>query len=243
MKSMRQMINLMEGVQAIPGLSADMQNQESHQQVVDKASAVVAELMDKGNSLHSAIDIAYEMHNSESWALALDQVMHDFNKQAGPVDEDSSYDADFIRSSVADNYGLAATEQELMAMVGGETGYANHPEFQQLFASALADFLNRNDDDNDDEVSQYDYTDASMRAGEMGMEESFNNGYNSTHVADGEDYFPNGSDGPVVKAVGPSGARHGDNPEQKKMQVAETHKELVYAYRSFLKESTAPKKK
>lgn len=64
-----------------------------------------------------------------------------------------------------------------------------------------------------------------------------NNGYGDVEYAKGSDYFPNGADSPVVSATGPSGARQGDNPEQKKMQVAETHKELVYAYRKYLKES------
>ena len=84
-----------------------------------------------------------------------------------------------------------------------------------------------------------DYTEQSMRAGEMGMEEAFdiNNGYDDKKVLDGQDYFPTGADGSVVKKTGPSGAKQGDNPEQKKMEVAETHKELVYSYRSFLKEA------
>jgi hypothetical protein len=71
------------------------------------------------------------------------------------------------------------------------------------------------------------------------MHEDFNlqNGYDDINCANGDDYFPNGADSPVVRSTGPSGARQGDNPEQKKMQVAETHKELVYAYRNFLKES------
>jgi hypothetical protein len=64
-----------------------------------------------------------------------------------------------------------------------------------------------------------------------------NNGYKDVKVADGQDYFPNGADGPVVKKVGPSGAKQGDNPEQKKMQIEETHKELVYAYRKYLSEN------
>jgi hypothetical protein len=72
------------------------------------------------------------------------------------------------------------------------------------------------------------------------VEEAYDmqNGYNDTYTADPEDYFPSGADGPVTSNVGPSGARQGDNPEQKKMQIAETHKELVYSYRKFLKEST-----
>jgi hypothetical protein len=97
----------------------------------------------------------------------------------------------------------------------------------------------------DDRVS--DEMEAAYKAGFGdgfgGVEEDFNNGYDDRNVARGSDYFPNGADGPVVKATGPSGARQGDNPEQKKMQVAETHKELVYAYRAFLKESAPTQKK
>jgi hypothetical protein len=68
-------------------------------------------------------------------------------------------------------------------------------------------------------------------------EYNLNNGYDDINCADGDDYFPDGADSPVVKNVGPSGARQGDNPEQKHMQVAEVHKELVYGYRNYLKES------
>lgn len=69
--------------------------------------------------------------------------------------------------------------------------------------------------------------------------EDIQNGYNDINHANGSDFFPNGADGPVVRTTGPSGARHGDNPEQKRMQVAEVHKELVYGYRNFLKESAS----
>lgn len=54
-----------------------------------------------------------------------------------------------------------------------------------------------------------------------GLEEDFNNGYDTDEYAYGNDFFPNGADSPVVKKVGPSGARQGDNPEQKKMQIDE----------------------
>jgi len=81
-------------------------------------------------------------------------------------------------------------------------------------------------------------------AGDMEFEEAFDikNGYDDINNANGNDYFPNGADSPVVRATGPSGARQGDNPEQKKMQVAEVHKELVYGYRKYLKESGMSKK-
>lgn len=85
---------------------------------------------------------------------------------------------------------------------------------------------------------------AFRKAQELGFEtvgnikEDINNGYKNVKHVNGEDFFPNGADSPVVKKVGPSGARQGDNPEQKSMQVSEEHKELVYAYRKFLKESS-----
>lgn len=73
----------------------------------------------------------------------------------------------------------------------------------------------------------------------LSMEEAYdmNNGYGDTHSVHPANYFPDGADSPVVCKTGASGARQGDNPEQKKMAVAETHKELVYNYRNYLKES------
>jgi len=70
-----------------------------------------------------------------------------------------------------------------------------------------------------------------------------NNGYDDINDANGDDYFPDGADSPVVDATGAAGARQGDNPEQKKMQIAELHKELVYGYRKFLNESATESKK
>jgi len=70
-----------------------------------------------------------------------------------------------------------------------------------------------------------------------------NNGYDDEHEADEKGSypgfgFPNGADGPVLKKTGAAGARQGDNPEQKTMAVSEDiYKELVYKYRSHLKES------
>ena len=71
------------------------------------------------------------------------------------------------------------------------------------------------------------------------VDEAFdlNNGYDDIRYMKAGDFFPDGADSPVVSSTGASGARQGDNDEQKKMAVAETHKELVYNYRKFLKES------
>lgn len=63
----------------------------------------------------------------------------------------------------------------------------------------------------------------------------FNNGYGNEKYADGNDYFPKGADGPVKKKTGPSGAKQGDNPLQKRMKVDEVYKELIRSYKKHLK--------
>lgn len=159
----------------------------------------------------------------------------------------TDYDLDFIRQSLNRNYELATSEDELKRMVAGETGYGNNPEFDNAFASMLDHFLN-GDDTSFDHMGPDDFSDdadalasaghgSDEDYGDFPMDEDIQNGYNDVEAASGIDFFPNGADSPVVSNVGPSGARQGDNPEQKKMQVAETHKELVYAYRKFLSES------
>lgn len=100
-----------------------------------------------------------------------------------------------------------------------------------------AETIGQNQDDAEFDMSMGSVTEEVVEDDDS-MEECLQNGYGTEKYLKGEDYFPNGADGPVVKATGPSGAKQGDNPEQKKMQVAETHRELVYAYRNFLKEST-----
>lgn len=96
-------------------------------------------------------------------------------------------------------------------------------------------------DNNDDEYDdEYDELDGEIDEVILGEEEDsvgLHNGYGDTEYANGADYFPNGADAPVTTDVGPSGAKQGDNPEQKKMQVSEVHSELVYGYRKYLKES------
>ena len=114
--------------------------------------------------------------------------------------------------------------------------------------------MSQDDEDSFDDSMDGDFDSAMASAGHgsdedyghFGGEEfeeayDFNNGYNDIHDATGDDYFPDGADSPVVSDTGPSGARQGDNPEQKKMQVDEVHKELVYGYRNYLKESKKPK--
>ena len=61
------------------------------------------------------------------------------------------------------------------------------------------------------------------------------NGYGDEEFIDGNDYFPSGATSSVTKSVGPSGARHGDNPEQKLAQIAETYEQLISAYRQHIR--------
>ena len=99
------------------------------------------------------------------------------------------------------------------------------PEIVSQFNSALNEIGDQARDESEQENFQVD--------------EDINNGYYDRHFARGVDYFPSGADSSVVDRTGAAGARHGDNPEQKKMAVVETHKELVYKYRAFLKESAS----
>lgn len=199
---------------------------------------------------------------SQAGATEVDEAQVDTCRQSNPnpadeacaMNENYEYDLNFIAQAIRSNYDMATSEDELKRMVAGETGYGQHPEFDNMFHSALDHFLNGDDsmiDDFDDGMDG-DFDSAMASAGhgsdedyggdDFPMEEDLNNGYRDVEIANGQDFFPNGADSPVVNATGPSGARQGDNPEQKKMQVAETHKELVYAYRNFLKESANQKK-
>ena len=91
----------------------------------------------------------------------------------------------------------------------------------------------------DDYMGPLEESDEVEDDGKEDVEEAFdlNNGYDDVTFMKGGDFFPDGADSPVTRNVGPSSAKQGDNPEQKKMAVAEAHKELVYNYRKFLKES------
>ena len=87
--------------------------------------------------------------------------------------------------------------------------------------------------EHDPAESPFDYEDQNE------FDEAFdlNNGYDDINDANGQDYFPSGADSPVVRGIG-GNARSGDNPEQKRVAVAEVHKELVYNYRKYLGENS-----
>ena len=131
------------------------------------------------------------------------------------------YDKSGMKKSMMKQYGKEKGKQVYFAKIRGEA-MKESSEFDQVF----------NLDDLDITIAESLYA----------LDEAYdlNNGYEDRHYAVGDDYFPDGADSPVVDEVGPSGARQGDNPEQKKMQVAteSVHRELVYEYRKFLKESS-----
>jgi hypothetical protein len=239
MNDMRKLINLMEGVVAIPGLAdkiaeedeSDMQTQGTIGRDQDDAEFDMAQGM-ATESVPAVASCQQTNPATADVACAMEE---------GP---DMYYDYDFIASAVRQHYPMATSEEELRKMVAGETGYGNNPNFDKMFAAALGNILNGNSGSSNSGPSDSqvmgmaDMHDSDQE--DMPFEESLQNGYDDRHHATGSDYFPSGADSPVVAATGPSGARHGDNPEQKKMQVAETHKELVYAYRNYLNESAKP---
>lgn len=160
---------------------------------------------------------------------AYDLVLRNFDEEgldAAEIDE--------IASAIEAQYGAQEDDFTDWSMRQGEMGLEEaHVDScrQSNPAVARKACAMEESDDNDSAQDEGEVSDVDD------LDEDLQNGYNDKHYASGNDYFPNGADGPVVKKVGPSGARHGDNPEQKKMQVDEVHKELVYGYRSFLGES------
>jgi hypothetical protein len=155
---------------------------------------------------------------------AYDLVLRNFDEEGLDADE-----IDEIASAIEAQYGAQEDDFTDWSMRQGEMGLEEaHVDSCRQTNPAVARKACKMEEETDDAQASGEVDD---------LEEDLQNGYDDKHFASGNDYFPNGADGPVVKKVGPSGARQGDNPEQKKMQVDEVHKELVYGYRAFLGES------
>lgn len=154
----------------------------------------------------------------------------DINKYMQRLDQlnDSFVDPEEAMDIIRDEmYNDGYTDEEIEDIINKiqDTYGFDHEGGESDDAYALASAGHGSDED-------YGYGDDDLEE-----EYDMNNGYYDRHYARKDDYFPDGADSPVVKSVGPSGAKQGDNPEQKVMKVDETHKEMVYAYRKFLKES------
>jgi hypothetical protein len=300
MKSMRQMINLMEGVMAVPGVGENLEEKSTSEK---QARFMAAAAHDPKFAKKVGMDqsVAKEFNKADTGTKQLSNAMKNKEECAMSSMEESHVD-DGQMSNPAPAVDILAMEGgDEMSDLGsfGGDGPADEPGFNQgaveealaMFEQLLSSFvdpqealdivMSRCSEDGlgEDELAcihdaimsqhggEYDdepgdnMTDVEADAdtlasagwgsdedyGDFGGHEEFeeafdlNNGYDDINDASGNDYFPSGAVSPVVKATGPSGARHGDNPEQKKMQVAEVHKELVYSYRSFLGESAKKK--
>ena len=204
------------------------------------------------DACHMEENMMYQMEESSG---KVQEIMNQLQQLDGLYAKEEIFD--MIASRLAAE-GYAEDEiNELFHAVDMELGigndnhdmddYIDEPEYDEPMGS---------DDMSDDadalasagHGSDEDYGSASdMYEDDFPMEEAFdlNNGYDDVHNANPQNYFPTGADSPVVGSVGNS-SRQGDNPEQKRVavdeEVSNVHKELVYSYRNYLKES-APKKK
>lgn len=276
MNDMRKLINLMEGIESVPGL-----NEKSTSEKQARFMAAAAHNADFAKKADIDQDVAKEFNKADTGTEQLSNAMKE------EMESDMQTAATAANDAGADGFDAAqsmATESEMNT--------PNYEKFQARFIELMDSYVEPQEafdvvsremdeegidaDEQDSIVAKleddffpgdsepsgsYDMSDdadALASAGfgsdedyggsnDMEFEEAFDspmdeafdlqNGYDDINDASGNDYFPNGADGPVVRSTGPSGARQGDNPEQKKMQVAEVHKELVYGYRNFLKES------
>jgi hypothetical protein len=243
MNDMRKLINLMEGVQAVPGVGTKLD---------ERSDSPLRDMNDYRVRMKELQKIQMDPNTSRDPRLKAEltrkKVMLDTEaREKGFVSEDGPESAEFgPGSKVYPRWSQKGEPMEIIAMTQSgrwvcvdEFGNRGSMSGEDLVrAPAPATQVAAEDIEEPAQVVSCDQSNPAAARDACAMEEDINNGYDDVHYATGGDYFPNGADGPVVKAVGPSGARQGDNPEQKKMQVAETHKELVYSYREYLKESS-----
>lgn len=273
MKNMRELINLMEGVSAIPGLGESHVDEKAPPGMEDtvmdlkkqypgepeKAFATAWSIYNKktgkteeGLGMEEAGDdpMGAEQDpgamamgdvgaqpegefNSEQVDQALDMFSNLRNSFVEPEQALEMVKQHFTEAGAGEDE-LACIEDAIMDHYGVDVvGDEPNDSMDGDFDSAMASAGHGSDEDYGDFGGHDEFEEAV----------DLNNGYGEINNANGDDFFPDGADSPVTKTVGPSGARQGDNPEQKKMEVNEVHKELVYGYRNYLKESEAQKKK
>jgi len=282
MKSMRQMINLMEGVMAVPGIGGNLEEKSTSEKQA-RFMAAAAHDPAFANKVGMDTSVAKEFNAADTGTKQLSNAMKHKEEESCEMEESVPAVASCQQTNPADAVIACAMEEGIgMHDDSIADALAQYDEMMSSFVdpaeaitvimswhdeagddtekldaihSALMAHAGHDDGEPDDSMDG-DFDSAMASAGHGSdedygyngdpeeFEEAFDlqNGYDDINDASGNDYFPNGADSPVVRATGPSGARQGDNPEQKKMQVAEVHKELVYGYRNFLKESSQKKK-
>jgi len=242
---------LTESVMAVPAIG----NQEDNMQTVgtigrDNADAsfdAAQPAVDEGAG--NPLDAMFNVFNARLQELlssgvdpqeAVDVIQQEMDQEGIEADQQDAI-MDMLNDSVSNSDSGDNDNNTCVACNGSGEGQYDGTRCSSCGGSGVDqgeqddDDFDPPDDDGDDYIGPFEEA-----APEHEFDEAFDlqNGYDDEHDASGNDYFPNGADSPVVSRVGPSGARHGDNPEQKKMAVAETHKELVYNYRKFIKESS-----
>lgn len=166
-------------------------------------------------------------------------------------------DLDSVVMSLADEYGLSPEEQFGLynAVMGDAPGMSQEardalddaqerrmsrpePNFREATDDDVKpDYIDL-DNDGDTEEPMAQAADDKRYVQKDNVDEDFDNGYDKQIEVDANGYFPKGAHNSVENDAGPSSAKHGDNPMQKKMDVAESkgiHQNLVSGYRTFKK--------
>lgn len=241
MRQLAGLTMLKESVQAVPGLGEAITPKE-----IDSAQNDID--LDQGSQFMEEDEVDEDIEspaqvvscNQDNPSAAREACAMEESSTGGPTEFRSSKEAyDAIQTGKCPQGSIFTVPSERIVGIADTWPVALTKEYGVLHQ--FKDGLSTEEKARTLKVSSEVIQQAEQMAQEMDgqMQEAYdmNNGYYDEKSLDGEDYFPTGADSPVVGKVGPSGARQGDNPEQKKMEVTETHKELVYAYRNYLKES------
>ncbi len=234
---------LTEGVMAVPGVGSESNMQTAgnaargaNYAAFDTAQPQVDEAAPNLDlEIQSALEMLEELEND---GMPDEQII-DSIESSFRADGFSDEDIAGVLAAVQQHIENPPEDEEQMCSSCNGSGEGMYDGSRCSSCGGSGVDRGQNDsDDFDDPVDEYDPADDIYEESVEDIEEAFdlNNGYDDINFMAPGDFFPDGADSPVTSRVGPSGARMGDNPEQKKMAVAETHKELVYNYRKFLNE-------
>ena len=232
---------LTEGVMAVPGMGVD-EPQVAHQDptmnmqgvsesselddVIQQKIARAQELMDSMVDPHKAADLIYTELEQDGHSIQdIEQIL-----DAVAAEMDGEFTLGAADNTETDEGGICS------ACNGSGEG-----QYDGTTCSSCGGSGEEHSNHDQDDYDGPEYEPDEMYEEEVDEAFDLNNGYDDITFMKPGDFFPDGADSPVTSHTGAAGARQGDNPEQKKVAVAETHKELVYNYRKFLKESVKNK--
>ena len=201
--------------------------------IKDEAQSMIARGMDPDSVIMALAD-EYGLSTEEQFNLYNVVVQH-------PVAEDD--DQETMRGRQPQEQGDTEESHTVdWEEVKNAAAEAAESIFGNVDQEALDGIINDTKRDVDDYANTEDAVQIAinkMRQNESSegnneIEEDFDNGYDSQVDVDADGYFPRGAHNAVNDDAGPSSAKHGDNPMQKKMDVAEgksIHRSLVSGYR------------